>query len=407
MLSDKQKKKILIITPKFPYPVTGACEQDRYFGIKMFLELGYEIRVITKVSPGKEDSVLPVSEKLGIKIFAISYKCSKHLSFKNRFLKNIKRIINPLFWDGAAFEYSDPEIKNMLKEQISFFKPDYIYFDYTYLWPLYKIARKSRVPIITRSINFEPVHFLEEDGYSFLNMLKFLFKLISEILTARRSDFLFSITPKEEKIYKHLGVKNIANLPLRGLCKYIGKGPKILPKEKLNVFFTGSTYNVSHNRAALEFFVKKIAPEAERQMPGKFIFNITGAKMPNEMMRFFSDNIIYHGYVDDMDQFVKNMDIALVPSLFGSGMQQKIFEPISRGIPTITSPRGIVGYPFENKKHVILANTTDDFLKALDEMRDYDLRKKIADEGIKMSKDIFSENKIKSIILNSINYVSR
>jgi len=39
------------------------------------------------------------------------------------------------------------------------------------LWPLYKIVKNSHTPIITRSINFEPLHFLEEDGYSFLNIL--------------------------------------------------------------------------------------------------------------------------------------------------------------------------------------------------------------------------------------------
>ena len=215
---NKKKKKILIVMPKFPYPATGACEQDRMTGLEIFGKFGYEIKVIAKTIKGRMEDAKKIGQDMGIEVFPVSYK----------FKRDIKRFFNPLYWDGASYEYRDEEIVDVLNKQLNSFKPDVVWFEYTYLWPLYSIARKQNIPIVTRSINFEPTHFLEEDGYSFFNILKFPFKFISEILTASRSDFLFSITPKEEKTYRRLGVKNIANLPLRGLCKYIGKGPEIL-----------------------------------------------------------------------------------------------------------------------------------------------------------------------------------
>jgi len=401
-----KNKKIIIVTPRFPFPPKGACDDDRSEGILWFLRDGFDVVVITKVqNQDKADESVRIGKEIGVPIFPVIYRADRgDESFIKRLFLRMK---NPLFIDGAAFEYSDPEIKNIFQEKMSSFKPDYVYFDYTYLWPLYKIVKKNHIPIITRSINFEPVHFLEEDGYSFFNIFKFLFKCISEILTVCRSDFLFSITPKEEKIYKYLGAKNIANLPLRGLHKYIGKGPEILPKEKLNVFFAGSTYNVSHNMAALEFIIKKIASKIENQMPGKFVFNITGAKMPDNMKQFFSDKIIYHGYVNNMDEFVKNMDIALIPSLFGAGMQQKIFEPLCRGIPTITSERGIAGYPFKDEKHLLYADTVEEYVEALKKIAEFDVRKIIAKNSIDLCRSIFSQDLINFIIRRGIKDIEK
>jgi len=68
-------KRILIVTPKFPYPPYGACEQDRAAGIELFLKNGWEVRVITKIY-GEEykKEIADVSQRLDIKIVPIVYK---------------------------------------------------------------------------------------------------------------------------------------------------------------------------------------------------------------------------------------------------------------------------------------------------------------------------------------------
>ena len=405
MDSKNQKKKILIVMPRFPYPVTGACEQDRAEGLNIFLDLGYEIRVIAKVSPREEVKVEEVSKKLGIEIFPIPYKFSKNLSFSKRLLKNLKRIINPLFWDGASYEYRDKEIVDVFKRELDDFKPDAIWVEYTTLWPLYKYAKKRNVPIVTRSINFEAFHFLDEDGFGPINLIKFVSKFFGEIMTIRKSDYLLAITPKEERIYKKYGAKNTSVLPLRALYKFLSKEKQIKDKKRLNVFFMGSTYNVSHNKKALEEVVKNIIPLVNKAYPNKFSFHITGAKLPKDFENFFSENVTYHGFVPDRDIFFEDMDIALTPSLFGAGMQQKIFEPLARGIPTIASSRGIAEYPFKDGEHLLTAKNTDDFVVALGKMRDIDRRKEISTKAKELCKEIFSEEKIKSIVSNSLKII--
>lgn len=393
-------KKILIITPKFPYPVFGACEQDRAAGIELFIKNGWEVRVITKIyDESYQSPVAKQARLLGIKIIALPYN---HLG-KNK--KISWRRLLPCYWDGAAYEYSDPTIKTVLRAELNDFKPDLVWFDYTYLWPLYGLVKKQKIPIITRSINFEPTHFLDEDGRNWWNYIKALPKLFSEYLVVKNSKIIFAITPKEADIYKKMGHKNVFILPLRGLPNCLKFTANIIEKEKLNVFFVGSTYNVSHNRAALEFLLKKIAPLAEEKFPNKFIFHIFGKKMPNNFLQLIDNNkIIYHQYFESAkyEELLAQMDIAIVPSLYGAGMQQKIFEPLARGFPLITSARGLARYDFIDQMHLLLADSAVEYVEALGKLQDFILRQRLSLAAKIQSEKLFSIFKLNKIIFDNI-----
>lgn len=395
-------KRILIVTPKFPYPPYGACEQDRAAGIEFFIKSGWEVRVITKIY-GEEykRDVEEVAKKLGVKIAPLIYKYLRPDSKKIRWGKWLR----PWYWDGAAYEYSEPEIQKALAGELAAFKPDLVWFDYTYLWPLYKQVRKKGIPIVTRSINFEPRHFLEENGRAVLNYIGFFSKLLTEYLTSKWSDVMFAITPAEAKLYRKLGARRVEVLPLRGLAKCLqGRPAAVREHSPLNVFFAGSTYNVAHNRKALEFLLAQVIPEAEKQMPCQFTFHIFGGKIPQSFSKYLSDNVIVHNYLpkEKFDEIMATMDIAITPSLYGAGMQQKIFEPLVRGLSTITSARGLAGYPFKDGEHLLVAGEVKDFIRCLDILRDLQVRLKLSQASQALASRLFSLESISKIMTDAI-----
>jgi hypothetical protein len=118
--------------------------------------------------------------------------------------------------------------------------------------------------------------------------------------------------------------------------------------------------------------------------------------------KYLNEKIIYEERVGNLDQFLSNMDIAVIPSLMGAGMQQKIFEPLARGIPTITSPRGLAGYPFVDKKHLLLARNREEFVKRIISLQDINLRKYLSSNALDLCSKIFSQRILDECVLEAL-----
>jgi hypothetical protein len=191
----KDNKKILMVMPALPFPYKGAEQMDRVFGIKQLIRLGFDVKIIAKTSEWQDSMfVKKISKELKIEIIGVPYKYSnKNLSIKDTFFKFLGKIRNPLFLDGAAFEYSDKDLKKILNDTIISFKPDLVWFEYTYLWPLYPTVLSHNIPIVTRSMNYEPQHFLEEDGFSLINIIKIAFMIKFWLIKTKFNCKIFNI----------------------------------------------------------------------------------------------------------------------------------------------------------------------------------------------------------------------
>jgi glycosyltransferase involved in cell wall biosynthesis len=388
--------KVLVVTPRSPFQGKGADEQDRLSGIRRFVAQGWEVEVVTKTLESDIECIEKAKKNMGINIIGIPYKSRRDWPTL------LKRVLNPHYWDGAAYEYFDEEIQRAVKSSINSFNPDVVWFDYTYLWPLYKLAKKAHKPIITRSINFEPTHFLDEDGWNPINILRSIPKFYSELRACWESDLVFSITPKERKIYQKLGAR-VVNLPLRGLPAKVSGLPKLIVSgPELHLGFAASTYNVAHNLKALMFLIKEVLPK----LGIKYKLSFTGGKLPTRVEEDLPPNTCYLGFVPSIEDFWKSVDIAAMPSLFGSGMQQKIFEPLTMGVPTVASPRAIADYPFKDKIHYRAAVKSGEFATAIEELgSDIVERRRLSEESRTLALELFSQRQIDEIVGDGIKLV--
>lgn len=381
--------KVLIITPRAPFQNRGADEQDRLAGIKWFIDNGHEVRVITKTVKNDLPYIDEARSTLGIKIIPVSYKFNGRRDW-------LKRLFNPLYWDGAAYEYFDPEIQEVVSLEMDEFRPQLVWFDYTYLWPLYKLIHKTGVPIVTRSINFEPEHFLDEDGHNLINRIRSAPKYWSEKRALRGSSWFFAITPKEATIYKKMGAVPVRVLPLRALPTRLIKRD-LIQHNGIRIGFMPSTYNVSHNREALRFIIDKVWPALPEHIQKQTSIHLTGSKLPKELK--LPDKVVYEGFVPSSIEFWRRMDIALSPSLFGAGMQQKIFEPIALGVPTITSARGIAGYPFVCGIHLLCAMSKEEVVQSIINLSNNEaLRSELSRNAQTLSRELFAPARFDQIM---------
>ncbi len=80
------------------------------------------------------------------------------------------------------------------------------------------------------------------------------------------------------------------------------------------------------------------------------------------------------GFVDDLRSAMDGATM-IVPILVGSGIRMKILESAQWGVPIVTTSVGAEGLPLENEKHVYLADTPDQFVKAIIAFENQDKRK--------------------------------
>ncbi|HRH93094.1 MAG TPA: glycosyltransferase [Candidatus Peribacteria bacterium] len=394
--------RILILTPWVPYPLTGACQQDRFNGFKQMQSLGYEIQVIAKFHRFQDSTVIRAAfEKSGIPLTLVEHPRNP-LALALRKLPAM--LLNPALMDGAALEYTDPAYERVVIDMVEIFRPDVIWMEYTTHWPVLRLLKKYGIPVVMKSSLNEPQNCMDEHGGSLISRIKAIPKRPGERIAARESDLLLAITPDEQKYYAGLGAKRTGVLPLRGLSKcFVDK--LHVQKGVLDVVFLSSNYNMGHNRDALEFLLTKIVPLVRKQLPGKFRFHLTGKKFPEQYRPLLADDVRETGFIEDLPAFLATMDIALCPWISGTGMQQKVFEPLCRGLPLLTTKTA--GYPFEHGKELLLCRTPEGYVEGLRMLMNTDRRNVMSFAARAKAWTLFGEDAVKKVMKDAIESVRR
>ena len=372
--------KILVITPKIPWPASGADEQDRVEGIRLMQELGHEVMVIAKVADFQKGRSDEMSTALSIPVVSVPYT-------KGGFAW---RRFSDLRWlDGAAYEYTDPAIRRAVDDALASFKPDVVWIDASFSWPLIALFKKRGIRTIVRSLQIESTHVLVDEGYRIPNLIRAIGKHLGEMTLARSADAIVAINKNEEAAYRRMGARVTTTMALRSLPAILEDAPiEYRDTVPLHVLFSGSTFSVAHNRVGVMKVIRQIAPALEAAAPGMFMIHITGGKLPADITASLPANVRYEGYVADYTAFMKGMDIAITPDLGRVGMHQKLYEPVARGVPTVTEPWALAGFPLESG--VLLARTSREFVTQLVSLRDVSVRRTLGERGRTIALRLFS-----------------
>ncbi len=374
--------RILVINPALiRFEALGACEQDRLLNISDLMRLGHETLLLTRTIDHKSiEETEHYYRSRGFPAHVLP-------TLKTRWIP--RRLLDVAYLDGSSWAYGAPDFLETLGHLIETWRPDLVWCHASYLWAPALFARKQGIPTVVRSVNYEPSHYVSESRWTKAMGPIYIGKYYGE-RRATRSTVLAAITPAEEAIYKHINRRaTVFSLPLRTLPDMLRFAPHSRTDGKLRVFFMGASYNIPHNVRALEFIATEIIPEIRKKAPGTFEFHLLGSKVPPHLLALAAADLIFSGYVPDLEAYLSKMDIALSPHLGGQGMQQKLFEPLCRGFPTITHQRALAGYSFENDQHVLFADMVADYVNQLLRLRDVQLRQTLGQNAQQQARRFF------------------
>lgn len=137
-----------------------------------------------------------------------------------------------------------------------------------------------------------------------------------------------------------------------------------MPSDKPEFFHIGSM-DWLPNIEGVEWFLEEVWPLLLAEFP-EVTFTIAGRNIPDSLRKCNYRNVFVAGEVASANEFMLSKDIMIVPILAGSGIRVKIIEGMALGKVIITTSIGAEGLDVENGKNILIADTPEEFVAAVE-----------------------------------------
>ena len=212
-----------------------------------------------------------------------------------------------------------------------------------------------------------------------------------ELANSRKSDttIVLSIDERQE-LQAAIPEASVELLPLvfKNSANVQGVSRRNLRTE--NLIFIGN-FNHSPNEDAMLFFCHDVLPLLLRNHPS-VVVNIVGGSPTHAIQALAGPHVRVHGFIEDLDRFLDDMMISIVPLRYGAGVKGKIVSAMHAALPVVSSSIGVEGIPVVNGKHVIVADSAVSQAKAIGMLlADPSLRLELGEAGCEFMNNNWGE----------------
>jgi glycosyltransferase involved in cell wall biosynthesis len=338
-------KKILVIT-SYPYlPYFSGGQKS----IAQFLDYLGKITDLTVVSVPQNDATL--------------IKTYKHLAWLKK--------------DSLA-RYSDISLISKLSSLIKRENFDLVIWEHPYYtWLASIIKRRTRIKTVLHIHNIEYQRFRSTGRWWWWILKTYekrFFKLADEILFVSPDDKKFAIETwkikKEKCVEVAFGVEISKYPDDKETCSRTVKAIHKISNDEKILLFNG-LLDYKPNIDALLIILNEINSLLLQREDFKYKILISGKRLPaelNELKEYTDKNIIYAGFVDNVEMYFKAADVFLNPVQSGGGIKTKMVEAIAFGTTVITTNTGAAGIHRDtcgNKLIVVPDNDWKAFAQAI------------------------------------------
>lgn len=370
--------KILQVNNKVPYPTKDGGAIACMNMIKGFSHLGHDVTVLAMNT--QKHHVTPEEIPDNIKELADFRLVDVPAS-----IRPVSALVNLLFSGKPynAVRFIDRNFATALEHLLDEKEFDIVQLEGLYVCPYIPLIRgKTKALIAYRSHNIEFEIWQRTAALSKgwkKQYLKNLSRRIRRFETGMLNtyDVLVPITSRDEAMLNELGNRKPALVSQTGIDSSV-LIPNARDLEYPSVFHIGSL-EWSPNQEGLLWFIDHCWPDIHKKHP-ELKFYIAGRNAPEWLsQKFEGRNIEFLGEVEDAYAFMNSKAVMIVPLFSGSGMRIKIIEGMALGKSIVSTPIGAEGIGVVKGKHLLIAETSREFIDAVSEL--VDSRKKFEEIG--------------------------
>ena len=382
--------KILLISPKIPYPANDGHKKSIFGVLKYLSKRGHQIDLVA-YRQNQNDSGLDELKKYAT-LFLLDVETNNNL------LGMSQNLFSPVPYN--LWKYRRSELKKFLKEYFQKSKVDIVQVTNSHMgWVINDLRELTDAPVILRQENLEMEimrRFAENQKNPFVKFYSSIqYKKFIKYEPELCSKFDLTVLMSKEDEQKLLALNpNVSSkvIPV-GVEKSLLE-LNTMTKEKFSLVHIGSV-NWYPNLDGIQWFVGKIFPLVIEEIPEIKLY-LYGSDSSNIKLDYkIKSHIVLKGFVEDIWSEISNKELAIVPLRIGSGIRVKILEMLAAGINILTTSLGAEGIPVDDNKHLLIADSPERFAERIvDYMKGKFDSNQISVNGRQLIKDNFVWEKI-------------
>jgi len=338
-------KKILIISPYFPFPARDGGKVRLYNLIK-HLSQKNEVYLLAYIEPNADKNCVELAKEFCTDVFPV-------------LREEDKRIIKDDIPRSVSFFYTQAMI-NELQKVLDVVKPDVVQLDFLIMTQYVKHIKN--VPVFYTEHDMGLLDFNQSFHDRDLNDTERFFewkKLIS--YEKHILDYFCSVmvlTDRDKTLIENLNNNVKATIIPTGVDTEFYK-PNICSDEEKNLIFVGH-YRHFPNADAIIYFVKNIYPKIIQKIPNIKLY-IVGSGVTKSVENLQTENIIITGEVEDIRKYLRQPNIFVAPVRLGGGIKGKVLEAMAMGVPVVATKEAVSGIDYANNNFALVSDDIDIF----------------------------------------------
>ena len=139
-------------------------------------------------------------------------------------------------------------------------------------------------------------------------------------------------------------------------------------QKKYELLFVGNM-SYAPNIEAATYISTELLPTLTKSIPTISLL-ISGANPHSSILKLTKNNsaISVSGWIDDIRTSYAKGKIFVAPMMIGTGMQNKLIEAMAMGVPCITTSLANNAIKALHNESIIVANTKEEFIKAIEKL---------------------------------------
>jgi sugar transferase (PEP-CTERM/EpsH1 system associated) len=360
--------KILFITPRFPYPPLKGDQVRSYNQIRI-LSQRHSITLLSFIENSEELNYVPMLRRLCSHIETVE------LGSLRSYLNVLWGIFSPL--PLQIHYYYSPEMENRIRAVIENDGFDVVHVQLIRMAP-YR-AHFDEMPTVmdfidALSLNMERRYRCDKGVLRLGAYIEWRRIKNYEREVCKQFDGVIVVSPVDKE-----AMGSFANISVNPL----GVDTETFTfvsgwREPYSIIFTGNM-GYFPNIEAMHYFVREAFPLIRLRIPEVRLY-IVGANPPRNIRKLSADeNIMVTGFVDSIHEYLARTAVAVCPVRAGSGMQFKILEAMSTGVPVVATEYALKAIQATPGENIIVANEPAEFAhRVVELLKNPSLRQRLA-----------------------------